>query len=154
MPMHVHNRHRIRVAAPIAQAFMFFTPAGEELWVEGWRPRYVRPADGTTVAGMVFVTGDAEQFTVWHLLDFDCVQYRSRYLRTTPALRTGTVDVQCSPEGDHATMVDVAYTMTALSAAGEASLRAFEGEAFIRMIDDWRLRIEAALPVLLAATMR
>lgn len=29
-------RHRIVVDFPVDQAFMLFTPAGEELWVDGW----------------------------------------------------------------------------------------------------------------------
>ncbi len=42
MSRHIRNEHRIRIAAPADKAFMFFTPAGEELWVAGWRPHVVR----------------------------------------------------------------------------------------------------------------
>ena len=36
MPCHLHASHRIVVDGPLDQAFMWFTPAGEELWVDGW----------------------------------------------------------------------------------------------------------------------
>lgn len=60
MAKRVQVTRRIVVGAPVDQAFMFFTPAGEELWVDGWQPRYVYPGDGRTEAGMVFTTGEGD----------------------------------------------------------------------------------------------
>ena len=68
MPRHAHASHRIVVDAPVDQAFMFFTPAGEELWAEGWQPSYIHPSDGRTEAGMVFTTGKLEGKPVATLL--------------------------------------------------------------------------------------
>lgn len=93
MPQHLHATHRIVVDAPVDRAFMFFTPAGEELWVDGWQPAYIHPRDGRTEAGMVFSTGEGAEHTVWILADFDRAAHRSRYLRCTPASRTGIVEV-------------------------------------------------------------
>ena len=61
MPQHTSATHRIRIAAPIAQCHRFFTPAGEELWVDGWSPTYAYPPTGTTESGMVFTTGSGEE---------------------------------------------------------------------------------------------
>jgi hypothetical protein len=154
MPLHVSSRHRIRVAAPADIAFMFFTPAGEELWVDGWLPTYIHPADGRTAAGMVFTTGSGVQFTVWQLADFDRQALRSRYVRTTPALRTGFVTVHCRPLDDQHTEVEVGYELTALSPEGEASLDAYAGAAFTAMIDEWATLIAARLPLLLRTPIR
>lgn len=154
MTLHIRSSHRIRVAAPADTAFMFFTPAGEELWVAGWKPRYVFPADGSTCAGMVFTTGADAQYTIWQLADFDRKARRSRYLRTTPALRTGFVEVLCMPVDDHHTEVRVEYDLTALSPEGEASLDAYRGAAFTAMIDEWATLIAARLPDLLSAAIR
>jgi len=49
--------HTIEIAVPVAQCQRLFTPAGEELWVDGWRPNDVMPSDGRTERGMVFTTG-------------------------------------------------------------------------------------------------
>jgi hypothetical protein len=154
MTLHVRSRHSIRVAAPADIAFMFFTPAGEELWVDGWQPVYVHPADGRTCAGMVFTTGSGTHFTIWQLADFDREARRSRYVRTTPALRTGFVTVHCQALDDQHTEVHVGYELTALNAEGEASLGAYEGTAFVAMIDEWATLIAARLPELLRATIR
>lgn len=151
---HRSASHEIRIAAPIAQCQLFFTPAGEELWVDGWTPVYLHPTDGRTVAGMIFTTGSGDEFTIWSLTDFDTVARYARYSRVTPASRCGFVEVACTADGDAATRVRVTYTMTALTAAGVRSLAAFDAEPFAEMIDGWRASIEAQLPSLLTARIR
>jgi|JI7StandDraft_1071085.scaffolds.fasta_scaffold10557_6 hypothetical protein len=154
MPLHTHATHRIVVNAPADKAYMFFTPAGEELWVDGWAPRYVYPSDGTTQRGMVFWTGQGSDLTVWRLLDFDRQAMRSLYVRCTPASRMGTVEVVCTALEVTKTQVEVTYALTALSPEGESLLEAFEGPEFAAMIDGWASLISRNLPRLLAATIR
>lgn len=155
MPMqHTNATHRIRIAAPIAPCHRFFTPAGEELWVDGWQPRYLHPQTGQTRQGMVFTTGSGDDYTIWHLVDFDTTHYYSRYVRVTPALRSGMVEVRCSPVNEATTDVDVSYTLTALSELGKDSLRAFEGAAFVEMIEGWKQSVDQHLPALLNAYIR
>ena len=154
MPLHTHATHRVVVDAPAEQVFMFFTPAGEELWVNGWSPRYVHPEDGATQQGMVFCTGQGADLTVWTLLEFDRQAMRSRYVRCTPATRTGTVEVVCTALDASRTQVEVTYTLTALSPEGEVVLQAFEGPAFASMIESWATDIGRHLPRLLAASIR
>jgi hypothetical protein len=150
----MHASHRIVVDAPVDRCFMFFTPHGETLWVDGWQPRYLPPADGRTEAGMVFTTGEGPEHTVWMLADFDRVQHRSRYARVTPGSRTGFVEVRCRALDAQRTEVEVAYTLTALSEAGAEVLQGFEGPRFVAMIEGWRREIAARLPALLAAELR
>jgi hypothetical protein len=154
MPRHVHASHRIVVEAPVDRCFMFFTPAGEQLWVDGWQPRYLHPTDGRTEAGMVFTTGHGAEATIWLLADFDREAHRSRYARCTPGSRTGTVEVRCSALDGGCSEVEVSYELTALSAEGERALEAFEGEAFAAMIDGWAREIAARRSELLAADIR
>ncbi len=154
MPRHLHASHRIVVDGPLDQAFMWFTPAGEALWVDGWRPNYLHPGDGRTEAGMVFTTGQGDELTIWTLADFDRAAHRSRYLRCTPASRTGFVEVRCAALDEARTEVWVSYTLTALNAAGERVLEGFEGERFAAMIDGWAQAIAARRELLLAAAIR
>lgn len=154
MPLHTHATHRIVVNAPAEKTFMFFTPAGEELWVDGWAPRYVNPADGATQQGMVFCTGQGTDLTVWMLVEFNRQTMRSRYVRCTPATHTGTVEVSCTALDDSHTQVDVTYTLTALSPEGEVVLEAFEGQAFASMIESWATDIGRHLSMLMAASIR
>jgi hypothetical protein len=154
MPRRLQVSHRIVVDAPIDQAFLFFTPAGEELWVDGWKPTYIHPSDGRTESGMVFLTGQDDELTVWTLADFDREAHRSRYVRTTPASRTSLVEVHCAALDETRTEVWVSYTLTALNAQGERVLENFEGERFTAMIDDWAHRIAERRELLLAASIR
>ncbi len=133
---------------------MYFTPAGEELWVDDWRPRYLHPDDGRTEAGMVFTTGEGDEHTIWTLVDFDRDRHRSRYVRCTPATRTGLVEVVCRAVDASRTEVSVSYTLTALSEHGREALAAYEGERFAAMIDGWARQIAARRELLLAADIR
>lgn len=148
---HIAASHRIELPVPADRGLRFFTPAGERLWVPGWAPRHLHPADGHTEAGMVFTTGTGDEFTIWCLVDWQPAQGRARYSRVTPALRAGTVEVRCAPIDGQCCSVDVSYTLTALTLAGEATLAAFEGAAYRQMIESWRAAIEAGLPALRAA---
>lgn len=156
MSHHLHVEHTITVALPIRQCQMLFTPAGEELWVEGWKPTYHHPTDGRTQRGMIFSTGDGDELTFWSLVDFERGPDRhyARYARVTPALRSGFVEVQCREEGAAATRVRVSYEMTALNSRGLGSLQAYEPASFVRMIEGWRSVLESKLPALRSAPIR
>ena len=154
MPRHLHAGHRIVVDAPLDQAFMFFTPAGEELWVDGWQPTYIHPHDGRTEAGMVFTTGEGDELTIWTMVDFDRPAHVSRYLRCTPASRIGVIEVRCSALDEARTEAWVSYTLTALNASGGRALEDFEDERFAAMIEGWEREIAARRELLLAASIR
>ena len=151
MPTRIDNQRRIFVPAPADIAFRFFTPAGEQIWIDDWRPRYIDPPDGSTVAGMVFTTGEDHEHTIWQLLDFDPARRVSRYVRTTPGLRTGTVTVHATALDAHSAEVLVRYEMTALSSAGANSLEQYLDPAFSEALDQWGEKIRLRLPQLLQA---
>lgn len=146
---HVRATHRIRIAAPIDRCIRFFTPRGEELWVDGWAPRYLHPADGRTQVGMVFTTGSGDAYTIWMLVDF--ADHRARYARVTPALRTGFVEAICHATTAAESEVDVTYELTALTDAGVATLADYAPERYPAMIEGWKQLIDAKLPALLDA---
>lgn len=147
----VHSSHTIRVAAQADAALMFFTPEGETHWVPDWTPRYLNSADCHTREGLVFTTGEADEFTIWLVSRFNPAERVTQYVRTTPALRTGTVEVACAPVGDSACDVTVTYALTALTPAGLTSLGAYRGAAFMDMIEGWATLIHHRLPELLGA---
>lgn len=149
----VHSSHTIRINAPADKVLMFFTPEGESHWVPGWAPRYLNSADGRTREGLVFTTGEGDEFSIWLVARFDRGARRAQYVRTTPASRTGTVDIACTPAGDAADACDVtvAYALTALAPAGIASLDAYRGAAFVEMIEGWATLVQHRLPDLLRA---
>ena len=155
MTKHLSAQGTLTVAMPVGQCQMLFTPAGEELWIDEWRPAYHHPADGRTQAGMVFSTGTGDDHTLWSLVDFERgPRHYARYARVTPALRSGFVEIRCEALTPQSTRVVVRYEMTALTPAGEASLQAYEPEPFAAMLKQWQRMIEARLPTLAVADIR
>ena len=129
-----------------SEAFPLFTPKGEELWVPDWRPEYIEPQSGETVAGMVFRTGDGEESTIWTCLEYDPRARHARYLRVTPASRVAWVDVACAPHGGGGTTVQVSYSFVPLTASGDTYVSNMSDASFATMIGDWKGLIERSLP--------
>lgn len=155
MSKRIEAKHSIVVALPVRQCQRLFTPAGEELWIDEWRPTYHHPLCGRTERGMVFSTGTGDDHTLWSLVDFETgPRYYARYSRVTPALRSGYVEVECTPMSERETFVEVRYQLTALTAAGEQSLSAYEPAPFQAMIEEWGALIEARRPFLADAVVR
>ena len=129
--------HEIVVDRSLAETFPLFTPKGEEAWVPGWAPTYLRPESGEICKEMVFTTGDGDEKTFWTCLALEPDRGHVRYLRLTPASRLAFVDVQCRPDGATRTRVRVEYDMLALTDEGRAHLIDLTPAAFARSIDQW-----------------
>lgn len=146
---HVRAQRELRIAAPANIVFHLFTPKGEELWIDAWRPRYIHPQDGTTVCGMVFATGNGPEHTLWQLVEFDTARRRSVYARTTPGARIGTVTVEVDTLDPISSRALIRYEMTAL--AEGPVLAPYLEPAFGQLIDGWEATIRERLPMLIAA---
>jgi hypothetical protein len=149
---HVDVTGRLRLTAAPADAFRFFTPEGERLYVPGWDPEYLHPADGTLTEGLTFRTRHGGETTVWLVSHCDIGGGAVDYVRVTPESRIGVVSVRVrtaavvSP-GDSAAAasdVTVRYRLTSLSVAGERTLEAFAAE-FPATIAAWERQIDDVL---------
>ena len=119
------------------RAFPLFTGPGEKLWVPGWNP-VVLAGDGLE-KGSVFVTTAQGRKTFWMVMDFDRQERRALYVRTTPEIDTGTVEVRVASDGGEGAIVEVSYRLTALSGEGNEKLRnAFGEPEYAKMMQDWR----------------
>lgn len=146
MALHVSRSHAITIRGRPDAVFPMFTPAGEETWVEGWRPEYLHPQGGETTSGMIFKTRHGHEETLWSCTDWEPSRYHVRYLRVTPGSRMGFVYVQCAAaENGDATVATVQYELTSLSAEGDHFLSHLTEEKFRAMIEGWRVDVEAAL---------
>ena len=98
---------------------------GRESWVDGWKPVYLHPRSGETCAGQVFTTVSGDDKTYPSVADL-----RSRAAHgalcagdASLALRLRGSRLHC--DGAARTRVQVSYTYTALTEAGNAFLAAF-----------------------------
>src|SRR5579863_1538539 len=141
MPITLCRSAEITVVLPRERAIELFTAEGERRWAEGWNPRYPQP-DRRDGPGAVFTTAHGSHEATWIMVDHgpDGV----RYARETHGITAGTVAVDVVGSHEHATRLRVTYDVTALSAAGEAWLAAFD-DGFDAEIASWAIAIEAAL---------
>jgi hypothetical protein len=133
--------HSFPVDLPARQAFALFEPEGERAWAAGWNPRYLHPADGRAERGMVFTTDHGGEFTIWTLMRHEPQAGIVEYVRTTPGSRTATVLVQCAALDAARTRVTVIYSLTGLTEAGNATVRAFDEAKYRAYIDSWEVAI-------------
>lgn len=121
-----------------------FTAAGERRWAPHWEPRIL---SGAEERGAVFRTRAHDgRETTWIVIDYrpdaGCVSYA----RLAEGSNMGLVDVSCTPCARGGTQVSVRYTLTGLNAAGAAFVQDFlTAERYADMIEEWRVRIGAAL---------
>ena len=128
------------LAAKPEQAFQYFTPLGEKLWVPGWDPYF--PGDDETV----FETSHGAQRTTWVMVDSTPGE-RIRYARVARGLSAGTVEVTLKENPAGASEVTVTYELAALSDEGREHLHHFASsyEAYMR---SWREAIASVISTL------
>jgi hypothetical protein len=147
---HIVRTHAIEIPLGITETFALFTPRGEMLWIEDWKPDFIYPADGTTCETMVFRTGFGAEETWWSCTEWAPEKFRVRYARVTPASRFAHVRVACAPLTTGRTKVDVRYTLTALNDLGRKKLEEMSPVSFANTIEHWKTLIERALPAIQA----
>lgn len=134
----------VRVALPPREAYMLFTPRGEEQWVVGWRPHFPVAVSDDTAPGTVFETTARGEVTTWVILDRDPGS-RIAYARVTPGSRAGTVAVQVDAAADDRhSLVQVTYTLTALTPDGARELAGFAA-TYPAFLASWEDAIAAFL---------
>ena len=121
-------------------ALPLFTAKGEKLWISAWDP-VVLNGDGYE-KGTVFVTNNHGHTTYWLVTDYDTDAKHAQYVRVTPDVDTGTVDVTLMPNSKGGSIVHVAYQLTALSATGNKHLQtSFSKSDYGQMMEHWRTMI-------------
>jgi hypothetical protein len=125
--------HDFEVAAPVESVFPLFDAQHEAEWAPEWRYTPLEPRPFRTTRNAVFevdnnaaVHGeDLRHPELWVVLEFDTVAHRAEYLAVHGRDFLRRVTVSCAPRGD-GTRVSVRYDLTALTAAGQATLAHFE----------------------------
>jgi hypothetical protein len=137
----VRRATEITVGLPPDQAMALFTPEGERRWADGWDPHYPEPRrrEGP---GTVFTTGHGDHQTTWIMVDHG--PSGVRYARVTEGMTAGTVAVDVVGARERSTQVRVTYDLTALTAAGDTWLEAFDAD-YETAVGDWATAIATAL---------
>ena len=137
---------RIRLNAAPEAVFGLFTPQGERLWVEGWNPASVYPADGAAELHGVFLTHNhAAQPAIWAIVGLDAERFAISYLRAAPDSHVAFIAVECAADGPGRTAATVRYTFTGLSAAGNDYVARFTPAHYEAWIQGWEAAINRYL---------
>jgi hypothetical protein len=120
---------RVHTGLPPEEAFVLFTPRGEERWAEGWRPHFPVETVSDSEPGTVFETHHG---TIWVVIGREPNRSIS-YARITPGDRAGRVMVTLDDTG-----AEVTYDLTALTEESTEHLRDFADRfpAFLRSWED------------------
>ena len=123
-------------AAP-SEVHALICPVKEAEWLEGWDYDLIYSQSGVAEYGCVFTSQSAGEETIWLITKRDDVTCETEFARVTPGSRVALVAVRISDGGNQTSRVHISYTITALSAAGNAFVDNFTQENFVKDMQFW-----------------
>lgn len=118
--------------------FPLLCPVREAEWLDGWRCTMLFSQSGLVEEGAVFSTpGDGEEDTVWIVTRHDAVQRAVEFTRVTPGSRVCVLRIGVKPQDQGRSLVDIAYTYTAVTSAGNDFIDGFTEETFLGAVRFW-----------------
>lgn len=116
---HFETKFSVVIHAPYAEIAPLFGPLGERAWVgDFWKPKFIYPQPPKDVQGAVFTVGEGGEMTVWANTLFDLDARHMHYIHFLPGLEVATIDLRFTSIDEQTTQVDVIFTRTALTPAG------------------------------------
>ncbi len=126
------------IDAPPARVFPLLCPVREAEWLDGWHYTMIRSESGLAEEGAVFTTpGDGEPDTVWVVTRHEPNQGLVEFVRFTHESRVCVLRIDVRPNGEDRSLVDIAYTYTAVAPAGNTFIEGFTEEAFLAAVRFW-----------------
>jgi len=138
---HIERKGIVGMALSATNAFPLFNARGERLWVEGWDPQNLHPADSGVGEGAVFQTRKEAGTATWVQTRHDPANGLASFVYVVPNHHTAMVDVGVSPHGPGRSRASVRYRMTSLSSDADDFVRAF-GKAFGDFMVHWEEAIQ------------
>jgi len=131
------------VHASYADTAPLFGPEGERAWVgKHWDPKFLHPQPARDEEGAVFTVQRGPVNEVWVNTLFDVEDRHFHYVYFMADLLVTTVDVRFKPIDASNTQVDVVFTRTALTTAGNERVKAMS-ETDKAADKVWSQKIEA-----------
>ena len=133
------------VHAPYAEAAPLFGPEGERAWVgKHWDPQFIHPLPARDQEGMVFTLRRGPHNEIWVNTLFDVDGRHFQYVYYMADLVLTTIDLRFKPIDQSNTQVNVIFTRTALTPAGNEHVTAMS-EVDQRADKEWAQKIDAYL---------
>ena len=130
--------YRQTINATPEKVFPLLCPVREAEWLDGWQYAMIYSESGLIEEGTVFSTPHAgEADTVWIVTKHDPEKREIEFARFTPASRTCVLRLAVSAKAETGSFVDISYTYTATTPAGNAFIESLTEEAFVEAVGFW-----------------
>lgn len=125
-----------QIDAPPAHVFPLLCPEMERHWLPGWSCRMIHSRSGGAEPGAVFATGDEAAPTVW-VVSEHVAPARVGFVRWQADGLVVQIDISLSAR-DGGSAVAIAYTYTAVDAAGEGALARLDAAQWNEQMRFWQ----------------
>ena len=134
----ITRSYRQTINATPGVVFPLLCPVREAEWLDGWKYEMIHSESGLAEEGCIFNTpGSGEEDTVWIISKYDKVNHFIEFIRFTPGSRTCVLDISVTARGETGSNVDISYTYTGTSAAGNTWIDNFTEDAFLEAVKFW-----------------
>ena len=137
-PQRITREYRQTINVKPDKVFPLLCPVREADWLDGWRYNMIYSESGLVEEGAVFSTPyQGEEDTVWIVTHHDSKTYKVEFVRFTHNSRTCILKISVRSKDDISSYVDVSYTYTGITPAGNDFVDDFTEDAFLEAVTFW-----------------
>ena len=126
----------------INEVFPLLCPVREGDWLDGWEYRMIHSSSGLIERDCVFATPHhGKMETVWHVPQYDTVNYKIEFLIFTPAENVVKINIQLEKINEHLTKTHISYQYTALSEEQNSFIETELEKSFVESMRWWEKSI-------------
>ena len=134
----VTRTYRQRINAAPDEVFPLLCPVREAQWLDGWRYAMIFSRSGLAEPGAVFSTPqEGEADTLWIITRHDPQRREIQFARFTHESRACVLDIKVRAARGKQSHVDIAYTFTGLTPAGNQFVDNYTEESFLAAVTFW-----------------
>ena len=120
------------------KVFPLLCPVREAEWLDGWQYAMIYSESGLIEEGAVFSTPrEGEEVTVWIVTKHDPGRREIEFARFTHESRTCLLRLAVRAKSENSSFVDIFYTYTAITPAGNDFIDSLTVEAFLEAVVFW-----------------
>jgi hypothetical protein len=134
----ITREYRQTINATPDKMFPLLCPVREADWLDGWRYNMIYSESGLVEEGAVFSTSyEGEDDTVWIVTKHDSKIHEVEFARFTHNSRTCVLRIAVNSKDENSSYVDVSYTYTGITPAGNDFIDNFTEETFLEAVTFW-----------------
>lgn len=141
-PRRATRRRTIEVQGDADTVFALLCPVREVEWLESWKPLEVFSHSGVAERECVFVSDDGRRHSTWMITDHDAKHRRVRMVKFTPGFTVCLLEIAVASGPGATSLLDVCYSFTALSEAGNEYVNEFSEQAYDGVMAQWQQALD------------